>query len=434
MPHSPPTAPIMLRIVFHVISASTNTGAESLAVRRNIAYSLFIRYNAPLRQPAGRKVEFKIKALTFMGQPKVMPLRKVWDLEDAELSSNATSVVNGLESLPDREIYDEVCWQGQALLEFQDLQDMPPPKRGRWMSNWAYLLCESLNVLRQVVVCGLNGQIHAALAALRSSLEAFVCHYWWRRKLYLADDYECFYDWFNGKDQLRNFSRIITETLKELEHPPGVVVFDGLKEVYSQLCSYAHKPLLDDAIITMRGGNAPKISNQEILYWLLLVHRTQSCMLDVAVLSSPNSVFPVDLYRKFGFNPPVGLFFDLSSGYVLKKALGAERFDAYRRHFERLDPPADLIAWYNEHSDLSDEEILATWKEESPSNDKDRSSEERVVVRSCQMKAKMRAMLWATSYSDVPIEMPDVIRKVKEAAENRGANVGEVNRRRGART
>ncbi len=150
-------------------------------------------------------MEFRIKALTFRGRPDLISLRQVWDIDDAELSPNGSTVLDRLKSSaePMQKVYRDVCWQGQALLEFQDLQDMPLPKRGPWMMNMPFLFCESLSVLRQVVLCGLNGQVHAALAALRSSLEAFVCHYWWRRKLLDAEDYEPFYDWFFGKDQDR---------------------------------------------------------------------------------------------------------------------------------------------------------------------------------------------------------------------------------------
>jgi hypothetical protein len=204
--------------------------------------------------------------VTFRSCPSVIPLREVWDIDDGELSPNGSDVWTRLESSaePLKTIYRDVCWQGQALLEFQDLQDMPLPNRGRWMTNLAYLFFESLSALRQVVICGFNGQVHAALAALRSSLEVMVYHYWWRRKQFDADDYEPFYDWLLGKEPHRNFARVLTDTLNDLQHPPQAFVFNELKTVYSQLCSYAHKALLDEAIITVRGGNAPQSSDGEL--------------------------------------------------------------------------------------------------------------------------------------------------------------------------
>jgi len=144
-------------------------------------------------------------------------------------------------------------------------------------------------------------------------------------------------------------------------------------------------------------------------------------MIDVAVLSSPRSLFPVDLYRKFSFNPPVGVFFDLSGGYVVENALGDSAFRAYRGHFENLDPPAGQIVWYNGHPDLKDEEVLATWDEEPPKEDSDRSLEDKITFRACLMKAKLRAMLWGISYQRNTFEMPkmpditELVRNLEEA-------------------
>jgi hypothetical protein len=103
------------------------------------------------------------------------------------------------------------------------------------------------------VICALNGQVHAALAALRSSLEALVYHYWWRRKLFLAGDNEAFYKWFFGKERNARFAAVISDTLNDLPRPAQAVVFDELRAVYSQLCSYAHKATLDEATAKLAG-------------------------------------------------------------------------------------------------------------------------------------------------------------------------------------
>jgi hypothetical protein len=353
-------------------------------------------------------MEFRVKARTFSGRPNAIPLRDVWDIGDAELSPIALNTLRRIESFGDpvETIYNNICWQGQALLEFQDLQQLPLPKSGPFLLNESFLFCESLNVLRQVVLCGLNGQVHAALATLRSSLEAFVCHYWWKRRLTPLDDYASFYEWLFGKEQLRNFAKIRSETIKDLERPPYAFIFDELTATYSQLCSYAHKPLLDEAIIRIRGGNISEPSDRELSYWLSLLQKTQRCMVDVAVLSSPLALFPVDLYRRFGFKGPVGVFLDLYSGYALEKALGKTALLAYQKHFENLDPPSGYIAWYNGLPQLKDEELLATWNEEAPQERPEYTVEDRIAVRACQIKAKMRAMLWAFSYYEMSWTYP----------------------------
>ena len=358
-------------------------------------------------------MEFTVTAIAFKGRPNQIALRRVWNIDNnAELSPNGSNTLERLESCaePLQALYRDVCWQGQALLEFQDMQEMPFPRRGRFM-NLAYQYCESVNTLRQVVISGLNGQVQTSLAGLRSSLEAMVYQYWWRRKLFGADDYEPFYDWLFGKERKGpTFARVIAETLNDLEHPPHAVIFDELKSVYAQLCSYAHKALLEEAIIRIRGGNAPQSSDPEILYWLSLLQRTQRCMIDVAVLSSPLAVFPVNVYRKFGFNPPLGVFMDEFGAYPIEKALGDTAYNAYREHLKNVEPVRSHMEWYNSHPDLTDEQVLASAsQEETPEQeDPDSPFQEKVLMRATAMKAKMRASLWAITYQKDTMEMPDI--------------------------
>ena len=354
-------------------------------------------------------MQFSAKVRVFKVPPDYVSLRGVWDIDDSELAPNGAIALERLEAYPDpvQTIYRDVCWQGQALIEFQDLQEMPFPQSGRFL-NLGYLYCESLNALRQVVICALNGQVHAALAVLRSSLEALVYHYWWRRKLFLAGDYEAFYNWLFGKERNTRFAAVISDTLNDLPRPTQAVVFDDLQTVYSQLCSYAHKATLDEAITTIRGGNVQQQSDFEIFYWLSMLGRTQRSMLDIATLSNPHALFPLDIYRKFGFNPPLGVFLDQFSGYYVGKALGESARSAYREHFKKIDPPSSQMAWFEEFPDLTDEEVLATWHEEVPNEPSNSSFEDKFVRRAALMKAKVRAMLWSFSYMQDTPEMPDI--------------------------
>lgn len=373
-------------------------------------------------------MEFKATVITLRGRPNQIALRQVWNIDAAELSPNGSKTLERLESCaePLQRFYRDVCWQGQALLEFQDMQEMPFPKRGRFM-NLAYLYCESVNTLRQVVISGLNGQVQTSLAGLRSSLEAMVYQYWWRRKLFGADDYEPFYNWLLGKERKGpTFALVIAETLNDLEHPPRAVIFDELKSAYAALCSYAHKALLDEAIINIRGGNAPQASDEETLYWLSLLHATQRCMVDVVVLSSPLAVFPVNVYRKFGFNPPLGVFMDEFGAYPIEKALGDAAYKAYREHLKKVEPVRSPMEWYESNPDLTDEQVLASWHEEGMPKQEDPGSpfEEKVLLRATAMKAKMRAMLWAITYQKDTMVMPDITDTVRALEEQLAKNTG----------
>ena len=66
-------------------------------------------------------------------------------------------------------------------------------------------------------------------------------------------------------------------------------------------------------------------------------------LLDLAIRKNPESLFPVELHRKFGFNPPLGVFFDHQNFVSIKAALGDEAIAVYRRSFQNQDPPKATI-------------------------------------------------------------------------------------------
>jgi hypothetical protein len=102
-------------------------------------------------------MQFSVKVRVFTVPPDYVSLRAVWDIDNSELAPNGSIALERLEAYPEpmQTVYRDVCWQGQALIGFQALQEMPFPQSGRFM-NLGYLYCESLNALRQVVICALK--------------------------------------------------------------------------------------------------------------------------------------------------------------------------------------------------------------------------------------------------------------------------------------
>lgn len=143
----------------------------------------------------------------------------------------------------------------------------------------------------------------------------------------------------------------MNEVLTSLNLPVGAVDLPTLKSVYAQLCSYVHKPLLAEALTTIRGGNVRGISIAEIEYWLDLMNRTQRVLLNIAIGYAPQALFPIEVHRKFGFNTPVGGFFDNSNFIPLQQALGEGVVNTYRTHFEGREPPAESLRWAQSHRD-----------------------------------------------------------------------------------
>ena len=49
---------------------------------------------------------------------------------------------------------------------------------------------------------------------------------------------------------------------------------------------------------------------------------------------NPQFLFPVDINRKFGFNPPVGMYFDKFNFVPLKAVFGGAQIETYKTRLQ----------------------------------------------------------------------------------------------------
>ncbi|MBU1208856.1 MAG: hypothetical protein KKH04_18340 [Proteobacteria bacterium] len=342
---------------------------------------------------------FDVLCHVFLKPPEHLMLRDIWNIGPGELSDEGSRALEIIDSgkLKDIDLRNVAVWTSFAIQEFQDLQAMPLPKSGKFF-NVNYMFFESLSALRESILTGLNGQLHASFAVLRSSCELLTFHYWWKDHLQFADSYDPFYDWLFGSQKGPRFSKVIDDTFRKIDLPPLCTNKETFLSVYGKLCSYAHKPLITEAITTMRGGNIPVVSHELLYFWLDLLERAQRAMLDLAICRSPQALFPVDLNRKFGFNPPIGVLFDKYSFISVERALGPEALNSYRAHFQCRTPPRDILDWYESQPDITAEQILASWSDETPLGNEDLPFDERVSGGNALLKAKVRASQRAFAY------------------------------------
>jgi hypothetical protein len=350
-------------------------------------------------------MHFQAHASGFLKSIPNLSLLKVWSIQPRELSEHGRDVLNILEQ-PDAPIksdYHRLVWTGQAILEFQDLLQIILPESGPFL-HINYLFFQSLDTLRQAVLTGVNGQTHASLAILRSALENFVYHYWWRSVLLKERTFEAYYAWLRGgtpKIKVPPFARVIADTFARLDLPRDAIDLDAFKALYTQLCAYVHKPLLAESLTMIRGGNIPGVSYDETIYWLGLMNRTQRALLDVGIGHAPQALFPIEIHRKFGFSTPVGALFDHSNFIPVREALGADLILNYQKHYETRNPPAETLRWAASHRDLSNEEILNSWTGPQEPDDADKPFNLRVFHRRTQQKAETRAELFVFSNAEI---------------------------------
>jgi|GEM_PF-2523249 len=339
----------------------------------------------------------------------------VWEISERELALLGQESLSILQS--DKILSRQskhVAWGCQAIVEYQDLQSIQLPNKGSFL-NINYLFFQGINILRESIIAGLNGLYHTSLASLRSALEHFVFDIWWKIRLNNSDDFREFYDWLSGKKQTVTFTQALADIFKVLNLPTQSCTFSDCRKIYKCLCSYSHKPLIDESIMILKGSNMPVISNTILKYWIELLELTLAPILDISIAYKPQSLFPCCVYKKFGFNSPVGVFFDQSNFIPLREWLGSKCTNSYIIHYRGQKHLNELINWYNNHKDMTDKEILKSWDDANNPDDYDMPIEERILIRWTSMKADMRLLSIAFAFG---IQKHSIVLKDKEAIVN----------------
>lgn len=335
---------------------------------------------------------------------KDFSLSNAWHFEDQELSKLAR---HSLELARDKVGLNELFFRNavgcQCLIEFLDLLPMILPKKGGFI-NTNYLYCEAIFVCREAILAGINNLFHSSFASLRSALELIIYHIWWQIKLEKSDQNSDFYAWLFGKGKGPvNFSAICSEVCGSLEFPKSATDKNELKEMYSLLCSYAHKPILEESIISIKQTNLPDADIGIMGYWANIVNCLLGMIIDLLVAFKPQTLFPNDMWRKNGFNIPIGMYFDQSNYLPYEHWLGEKKIIEYRELFLKNNNLIALLKDNEERESLSDEAILNSWPREEKIDDRPSdTAESKIIQRWAMMKAKTRVTSILLSYSAIP--------------------------------
>lgn len=326
---------------------------------------------------------------------------RVFDFEEDDLSPRARRAFAawGQSGDPLHTLFSSSAWLLQAITEWQDLQGMEVPSTGRFASR-NYLFYEGLAELREAVLAGCSGLFSASFATLRATLEMLVFHCWWRKRLVAAKSHEAFFDWLEGRVKSPPFKNVLADVYGPLSFPETARGQEECETLYEMLCEYSHKPLREFSITTIRGSNTPADAAGMWKYWMDGLHAWASCVLDLLIATHPEGLFDVGLLRRFGLNPPMGVFPDSSNLAVLTRALGDQKLAAYRSHHESNPDVQSLLEWAAQFPDKTDEEIIASWPpgERLPDLSGATDAGSKMDLLWAATKAQIRALNWMWAY------------------------------------
>ena len=318
-----------------------------------------------------------------------------------------------LEHLEDNEDFHDLKLGIEAYSQFQDIMGIAiHGDNPIWNRHYCYF--ESLVYLRESVVSWLDKNFLAATVLLRPFLELAILHlYWFLRCETSKNGYDEFYLWLNDKKGKPPFKNQLDYVFANLPSR-GVVASKRTKQieqllhdVYKSLSAYNHSPKIEESIVSLNGG----LSNAS-LYSLFLYLSTLNILLRqitfLYVLTYPMAIFPVDRYKKWGMEGPLGLYFDFNNVAIITAYVGKDNVSKIRQEMAHLQAVKDRLEWFESLPDITPEEAEAGWQrfvEEGHANVEENDRRRRIAIH----KAHSRALGWFTNYLHDPSDPSDEV-------------------------
>ena len=320
-------------------------------------------------------------------------------IDSGELNDWSKVVWDGIRKEGDLEdLHHKVAWASQALIEFWDLTNFSHAMRGRFQYK-NYLYFEAVMALREATVSMLNGTPRASVGLLRSVMEMLFLHCWWQKRILRKRSSTSFYDWLEGRKEQPKFNDVVNNNFDWLGIPFATTTKDHVNDIYHQLCSYVHAPIREESFTKISEGNIGPVGTGVLKRWFALAHDMLGIVLDQLVHLYPQSLFPVDVVKKFGFNPPVGMYFDKYNFVPLLAVFGNETITTYKGRLGDHDLVKTAMSFYESRPELSQQQIYQTWKEDGGVEGEIEEMDDLVVPWLCA-RAQMRAMSMLLTYSD----------------------------------
>ena len=344
--------------------------------------------------------------LVFRSTQDDISFQKVWTIRADELCPAADISSDYIQLNDDlAEMHCRVAWLSQALIEFMDLLDFPDSIRILQSRRNNYFYFEAISALREATVGILNGSFRASTALLRTVFELLLIHCRWQIKFSRnmsarkrENALNIFSECVAGKKLNPKFKDVLQFNVQNLNIPYDVTKCKDVLDVYSKLCSYVHTSSLAESTTILKDGNINTVSAPALCKWLKLAQEVLEISLEHLIFHKPQSLFPVNIVAKFGYNPPVGMYFDDSNTIPLIVSFGEEKINELRGVLESHESVRHAMAIYDATPRLSDEEIRLTWTNSlanQSSRDEAGSSDDRMLLS----KICFRTCVYAATYS-----------------------------------
>jgi hypothetical protein len=263
--------------------------------------------------------------------------------------------------------YENFKWKLLAFLSLQDIFGMPMHTGSNQQNIFQlrYFYYESKYILIESILGSLNGLHIINKQALRNFLEFNLLQNYFFNVTEKAQSLRPFMDYLQSNIS-PSAATILKKAFPDDEFCKPIrkriqVELNNLSNRYSHAYAPADSP-------KHYGIYSPDASFETLYFWIPMA-AVLEIVLWTYYVNFPMLFFPTDILRKFGFNWPVGLFVNRSTGGIIKKAITEKDYPLFREYAGSKTDVSDLQHFYESQSDLSDDQIWETWHKERAERD-----------------------------------------------------------------
>lgn len=292
------------------------------------------------------------------------PLPGLMGLTSEALSPAAENSLTAIEAIGSDEtktLWSAFKWRVLAFFSIQDAfqihvyEDSSPED---WFRAW-YFYFESKHLLVEAICCGLNGLHSATTPLLRLFLEFSLTQGYFLRLGESTGRHNELKRWFT---QQRNpsWGSLLKWALPN--HSFAKPIRDRVQFAIKKLSSMGSHPYHPDESVRQHSPSPYSLTFEGLFFWIAVDSILQAALW-VYYVNVPMLFCPVDIVRKFGFNPPVGLV-DSSLNVLVEKSMSREDYSRFSSYANSLSETQSLLQWYARLPNLSEDEITSTWSRE----------------------------------------------------------------------
>lgn len=333
-------------------------------------------------------------------------LEKILYLDEKSLSPVAKETLEFLEKYQgDNFSFNDFKWKLLAFVTVQDifealLLDDTAVRNVNVFRQW-YFYYESKYILTESILCGLNGFYCATCSLMRLFLEFNLLQLYYYGLIKKNNNYNCLSEYLKANRNIK-WGKLISRSLPKDNFCEPIK--ERIRLSLKAQSQYAAHPYHPEYSPKQFANMVPGPSLEGIFYWPAYIQIVLQSVLWGYYVNFPMLFHPVDILKKFGFNPPVGLFIDEVGGKIISKSLSPKDYKEFVDYSSKSKKVENLLSWYSSLKNLTEEEILATWNTREEGEIKD------LIEGYCKNMTKLRGIKELLSFkfkNDQEIEAID---------------------------